>query len=76
MAPPIFELLEQKGRAYSAKLAQLRAKQAEFANVVKARAMARSALRHADASGDYASQGVFGQVLLRLDARLKAHDMA
>ena len=50
-----FGVLEQKGKVYSEKLAQLQAKKAPFAPVVKARNMARSALAHADATEDFAS---------------------
>ena len=71
-----FDVLEQKGRVYSEKLAQLQAKKATFAGVVKARSMARSALAHADATNDFAGQGTFGSILLRLDVRLKSHDEA
>jgi len=71
-----FDVLEQKGRAYNEKLAQLHAKKVTFAGVVKARSMARSALAHADTTNDNAGQGAFGSILLRLDARLRSHDEA
>jgi hypothetical protein len=71
-----FGALEQQGKVYSKKLAQLQAKKATFVGVVKARSVARSALAHADATDDFAGQGTFGSILLRLDMRLKSHDEA